>query len=235
MESPLPSYQSLINVAQQNHYFIETGVVPDPLFFHRVQKNTNIILPSKKVSNQPIVQVSKPEVLQPQVLEPQVVQPATTTTTTTITTANTSVTTKLTTEQTNNNLKRSLPTPDPTVIEDSPQIAKRKKTQPTCSKSEKRYVCQFEGCGKSFPRSGSRTRHHRTHTGERPYVCKFIECQKTFSDSSHLRRHEKIHLGEKPFLCSLGCGKRFQTAFHVKRHEKIHQSGQNIDSTDDSE
>lgn len=31
------------------------------------------------------------------------------------------------------------------------------------------YVCQYEGCGKSFTRDFHRARHFLTHSGERPF------------------------------------------------------------------
>jgi Zinc finger, C2H2 type len=58
-----------------------------------------------------------------------------------------------------------------------------------CPPGEKPFVCDFEGCGKSFSESGSLASHRRTHTGEKPFVCDFEGCGKSFSMSGGLGSH----------------------------------------------
>ncbi|MTI11633.1 C2H2-type zinc finger protein, partial [Sansalvadorimonas verongulae] len=83
------------------------------------------------------------------------------------------------------------------------------------------YICDQDGCNKSFTRSSHLTRHKRTHTKKRPFACD--QCNKSFSQSGVLTAHKRIHTGEKPFVCDQGgCHKTFTTSRDLIRHKRIH-------------
>lgn len=85
------------------------------------------------------------------------------------------------------------------------------------------YVCEFEGCSKSFARVDSMVRHRRTHTAIKSYSCTFESCDKLFSTSQGLRAHSRIHSGEKSFSCTFeNCGKQFAQNDSLIAHQRIH-------------
>lgn len=56
---------------------------------------------------------------------------------------------------------------------------------------EKPFVCDWQGCNRSFARSDERSRHHRTHTGEKRFECGI--CLRKFMRSDHLAKHLRRH------------------------------------------
>ncbi|KZL87326.1 c2h2 transcription factor [Colletotrichum incanum] len=85
----------------------------------------------------------------------------------------------------------------------------------------KRYVCDVEGCGKSFYQSTHLDTHRRAHTGEKPYQCNWPRCGRTFSQPGNLKTHMRRHTGEKPFRCEQ-CSKVFAQRGNLQTHMATH-------------
>jgi len=95
------------------------------------------------------------------------------------------------------------------------------KHQPTHTK-EKRFTCDYEGCGIKFVNIGNLNRHIKCkHEKRKDYQCS--TCNKKFSQSGDLFRHEKLHRGERDHMCDC-CKETFiqRTGLltHLKKHTK---------------
>uniref|UniRef100_A0A0L8G4U8 C2H2-type domain-containing protein n=1 Tax=Octopus bimaculoides TaxID=37653 RepID=A0A0L8G4U8_OCTBM len=114
------------------------------------------------------------------------------------------------------------------------------------------FLCNLEGCGKTFLTSYSLKTHVRVHTKEKPYECDMKGCEKAFNTLYRLRAHQRLHTGdtfncdengctkyfttlsdlrkhirthtgERPYKCSEnGCGKAFAASHHLKTHTRTH-------------
>ncbi|CAG2166255.1 unnamed protein product [Oppiella nova] len=70
------------------------------------------------------------------------------------------------------------------------------------SKSEGQYVCEVEGCGKSFNYQKTFQEHRMSHSGHRFY-CNYENCCKHFGYSRSLNKHKESgnHVLGQPFAC----------------------------------
>ncbi|KAG6820362.1 hypothetical protein H0H93_001554 [Arthromyces matolae] len=106
---------------------------------------------------------------------------------------------------------------------------------------ERPFVCNHEGCGKTFIQAGSGSFlyhghllmnrlqrsalqvHARVHTGEKPHCCEYPGCGKTFGDSSSLARHRRTHTGKRPYKCEdPSCEKTFTRRTTLTTHMRTH-------------
>jgi len=94
-------------------------------------------------------------------------------------------------------------------------------TESTDAPKPKRYICDVEGCGKSFYQSTHLDTHRRAHTGEKPYQCNWPRCGRTFSQPGNLKTHMRRHTGEKPFRCEQ-CSKVFAQRGNLQTHMATH-------------
>ncbi|KAJ1951206.1 hypothetical protein FBU59_000306 [Linderina macrospora] len=62
--------------------------------------------------------------------------------------------------------------------------------------AERKYSCEWRGCGQSFDRIEHLNRHKRRHTGEKPYRCLVSKCAKLFSRFDNMMQHVGIHTVE---------------------------------------
>ncbi|KAF0331384.1 C2H2 transcription factor [Colletotrichum asianum] len=113
---------------------------------------------------------------------------------------------------------RPRPAPQPTV-----QVVTQVETPTESSDAPKpkKYICDVDGCGKSFYQSTHLDTHKRAHTGEKPYACNWPRCGRTFSQPGNLKTHMRRHTGEKPFRCEQ-CSKVFAQRGNLQTHMATH-------------
>ncbi|KAK2036762.1 hypothetical protein LZ31DRAFT_614322 [Colletotrichum somersetense] len=95
--------------------------------------------------------------------------------------------------------------------------------EPADAPKLKRYICDVDGCGKSFYQSTHLDTHRRAHTGEKPYQCNWPRCGRTFSQPGNLKTHMRRHTGEKPFRCEK-CSKMFAQRGNLQAHMVTHDN-----------
>ncbi|XP_054153167.1 zinc finger protein ZFP2-like [Oppia nitens] len=100
-----------------------------------------------------------------------------------------------------------------------------------CCDSDKKYVCEFENCGKRFRQKPHLDAHQAIHTGRR-YACDWPQCGKSFVRKYNLAEHQKLHSTINPNMCDYpNCGKCFSSKYSLTRHQSA-QHNQTLQSTD---
>lgn len=83
-------------------------------------------------------------------------------------------------------------------------------------------------CFKLFSKKKNLNRHMQLHSTDKKFMCSYVGCNKSYSRSDHLKRHQISHTDNtKPYNCDY-CIVRFSNKDHLKRHIKtIHNSEEN--------
>ena len=92
------------------------------------------------------------------------------------------------------------------------------------------YICEWQGCGKSFITATRLRRHHAAHEGREKFRCTVTDCGQTFRKHGTLQKHvTTIHEGRHPYVCELlndngvKCGAGFDTEGRLESHAgRIH-------------
>lgn len=92
-----------------------------------------------------------------------------------------------------------------------------------------RFKCGFEGCGKTYKRTGHLCKHLFSHRPITKYQCPYPECADNIKDRYHrdpsdLKRHIGTrHTRERPYPCRF-CALRFLRKDHANSHMKtVHE------------
>lgn len=91
----------------------------------------------------------------------------------------------------------------------------------THAENSVKFVCNFEGCTKTFKSKIGLQEHSARHSGEHKFTCEV--CSKKFLLRSYFVAHQRIHSSDnqKSFTCSL-CSKQFKSKQNLIDHENCH-------------
>jgi hypothetical protein len=98
---------------------------------------------------------------------------------------------------------------------------------------EKKIICDWKNCGKTFNTKRHIDNHKNIHTGERPYKCDYIKCFAAFKGTAGLWEHKKIHptnvikkkiqvICKFPFCSNISC------KIHVVRKHELNNTYRNM-------
>lgn len=89
----------------------------------------------------------------------------------------------------------------------------------THSENNAKFICNSEGCTKTFKSKIGLQEHAAKHTGEFNFTCNI--CHKQFLLRSYFMSHQRIHSDQKIFSCSI-CPKHFKSKQNLIDHENCH-------------
>jgi len=90
-------------------------------------------------------------------------------------------------------------------------------------KEERKYACDYEGCGKAFKRNCHLKRHkiiHLPKTERQRFYCTFGGCDKHYGTKYDLTAHiKKVHERVPIYKCDVkGCSRRFVKKESLEKH-----------------
>ena len=93
---------------------------------------------------------------------------------------------------------------------------------------QRKYVCDWSECKKTFPNKRRLDEHKRTHTREKPFPCNIDDCLKTFGLKRGLKLHQdSIHFNKRYSCDWKDCNKTFSQLIYLNRHKKYIHKNQN--------
>ncbi|XP_015257410.1 PREDICTED: transcription factor IIIA [Cyprinodon variegatus] len=86
---------------------------------------------------------------------------------------------------------------------------------------EKRYQCDYQGCGKDFGKKKQLNAHKSEHGEPSAFRCTFSGCGKEFPSQDKLKHHEKVHQG---YPCTFEqCSYKGKTWTEYLKHRAQHK------------
>uniref|UniRef100_A0A182MP92 C2H2-type domain-containing protein n=1 Tax=Anopheles culicifacies TaxID=139723 RepID=A0A182MP92_9DIPT len=93
--------------------------------------------------------------------------------------------------------------------------------QLTYSNKDRKYVCEWPHCRKTYIKVSHLKVHQRSHTGELPFACSWSGCKQRFARTETLNRHLVTHASDRNHNCRW-CEKRFFRRDHLLAHVRRH-------------